>query len=168
MNLFDDPRIDSRIADLLGPQLVGVIESAFKSMEIAEEEIARARGTDKVDSDDQTWQAFGLLRPTHALMSTEFVYRSHCREILARVRSGFDTRPATDAEIAVNLSEASLSAPVPALAAGLQTRLFKRSFPEQYEQLAIEAEPYERMYGGQLDAWERDLRAKLRQDWRAP
>jgi len=166
MTLFDDPRV----TELLGVGLSNVVESAFRHMAIAEEEIARARGTDETDRDDPVWNAFTLLRATHDRMATEFVYRSHCRELLARVRDGEDTRPGTDAEIAVAIGDASMSVPLHGAVVGLQFRLFKRAFPEQYETLVadgeIEADHYERMYGSELDEWERKLRHRARQDWR--
>ena len=162
--LFDDPRV----AELLGEGLAGAVESAFGSMEIAEEEIAAAGGS-RDDQDDPVWKAFSLLLPTHDLMRrTEFVYRAHCRELLARVRAGEDTRPATDAEIVCGISDASHATPLNGPVVGLQMRLFQRTFPEQFQQLdvGIEVDQYERMYGSQIDEWEARLRRKARQDSR--
>ncbi len=53
------------------------------------------------------YHGFKLLTPSHELMGTEFVYRSHCRQILDRLAAGQDTRPGTDAEIACACADAS-------------------------------------------------------------
>jgi hypothetical protein len=165
-SLFANPRV----AELLGGELTGSLQSIFRAMEIAEEEIVRARGTSEVDREDPVWNAFMLLRTTHPLMQTEFVYRSHCREIVARVRDGKDTRPATDAEIVAGISETSQSFPLNHALVGLQARLFRRAFPVEYKAIAgdLDLDAYERMHGDEMDEWERKLRDKARQDWRTP
>jgi hypothetical protein len=35
---------------------------------------------------DVLWHTLGLLRPTHHVMNTGFVYRAHVRELLGRVK----------------------------------------------------------------------------------
>lgn len=164
MTLFDDPRV----AELLGGPLTTVLRSLFDLVEIAEDEIVVARGglTEKDDT-DPLWLAFPLLRATHDRMTTEFVYRAHCRELLARVRDGQDTRPATDAELALVISETSLRHPLPSELLALQMRIFARSFPEQFAMLDIDdLDGYERREGRQADEWEHRLRRRARQDWR--
>lgn len=162
MSLFDDPRV----AELIGPEFARSVGGIFRAMEIAEEEIAEARGTTKVDKDDPVWDAFALLRTTDPLMSTEFVYRAHCRELLERVKAGEDTRPATDAEIACGITRASHEVPMHGAIVGLQARLFKRAFPDKFDRLGIDLDLYERMHGREMDEWERKLRRKAAQDWR--
>lgn len=162
-----EPRLT--LADLL-PEL-GAIESVFRCMEIAEEEIAAARGgRTEADPDDPLWRSFTLLRTTHEQMSTEFVYRAHCRELLERVRRGADTRPATDAEMALALMDVSLVTPMTGAATGLQFRVFKRRFPAQYASLfadgSANADDYEKLYGPAIDEHETFTRKKLAQDWR--
>jgi hypothetical protein len=70
------------VDDLLGGSLAGI----FERMEWAEEEIEQARARHPQHA-DRIYHAFLLLRPNEALhrMQTEFVYRSHCRELLDRV-----------------------------------------------------------------------------------
>jgi hypothetical protein len=161
--LFDD----SKVGELLGVGLAGAISGAFRSMEIAEEEIARARGTDERDENDPVWCAFALLRSTDdLLMRNESTYRAHCRELLARVMQGKDTRPATDAEIMAGITQASLEAPMHGAIVGLQGRLMSRALPDEFESVGLDLEQYERMYGREMDEWEARLRRKARQDWR--
>jgi hypothetical protein len=63
-------------------------------------------------------------------MRTEFVYRSHCRELLDRAARGEDTRPGTAAECCIALSETSLRVPLRTSAAGLYARMWTRAqFP---------------------------------------
>jgi hypothetical protein len=161
-NLF----ADARVLELLGGGFASTIARVFRQVEIAEEEIATARGTSEQDQADPVWNAFPLLRATHDLMASEFIYRAHVRELLDRVSKGHDTRPATDAEIAVNVSEASLSTPLHGRAVGLQMRLFARAFPDKFAQLGFDLDQYERMYGREIDELESDFRRKLRHDWR--
>jgi hypothetical protein len=162
--LFDDPRV----AELLGSDLTNVVGTVFHDMSIAEEEIARARGTETTDRDDPVWNAFRLLLATHPVMRTEFVYRAHVRELLARVAAGEDTRPGTDAEILGGISEASQAMPLSRALVCLQARLFKRALPDKYELIAddLDLDTYERTDGREADDWERKLRHKARQDWR--
>ncbi len=62
----------------------------FEAMEWAEDEITQAQQRHPAKADLQ-WTTFKLLVPTHDLMRTEFVYRSHVRELLERVACGEDT-----------------------------------------------------------------------------
>jgi hypothetical protein len=163
--LFADPRV----VELLGGGLAREIDGLFRQMAIAEEMIADARGgKTEPDKDDPLWGAFRLVRPTHARMSTEFVYRAHLRELLRRVQAGEDTRPGTDAEIVCGISEASYAFPLNRALTGLQARLFQRSMPEQFEVIAdaIDLETYERTESREMDEWEARLRRKASQEWR--
>lgn len=160
--LFDDPRV----ADLLGASLSRVMAGVFASVEIAEEEIARARDGAEWDSDDPLWQSFKLMRPTHDLMTTEFVYRAHCRELLERVRAGEDTRPGTDAEISLLISDGSQRTPLHGDVVALQMRIFARAYPEQAQEVFDDLSPYEHVHGQGADEWESKLRDKCRQGWR--
>src|SRR5437016_3464821 len=74
----------------------------FDRMDWAEDEISKAQQRHP-ECADVLYHAFRLLTPSpipQQASPAEFVYRSHCRELLERVASGQDTRPATDAEIA--------------------------------------------------------------------
>ena len=105
---LDDPKV----VDLLGDSLASTLTSVFGQIEIAEQEIVAARGgKTEPDDDDPLWRAFMLLRATDDLMVTEYVYRAHVREILARVAAGQPTAPATDTELVCAISRASQVAP---------------------------------------------------------
>lgn len=79
----------------------GAIERTFRAMDIAEQELKRGRDRPGL---------FALLLPPTGMMSlADDVYRSHCRELIARKRD-FDL--ATDAELLVALVETSQLAPL--------------------------------------------------------
>ncbi len=155
--LFSDPRVK----ELLGAGLTRSVEEAFGMIDIAEAEIAAARGgKTEADPEDPLWTAFPLLVPSDGLIRTEVVFRAHVRELLERVKEGKDTRPGTDAEIVSAISRASYSFPLQRSLVGLQGRLFKRRFPELFEQLdgVLDVVMYERMYGPEIDELEAQLR----------
>lgn len=106
------------------------VAGLFEIMAWAEEEIEAARRRHAVDA-DTLWHSFTLLVPRHELMSTEFVYRSHAGEILERVATGEDTRPATAAEVCCVLAQASQVTPLNSVASGLYCRMWQRAFPDQ-------------------------------------
>src|SRR5215470_1857302 len=69
------------------------MEGVSRQMEWAEDEIGQAMQRHPSEC-DVLYHSFSLLRPTHKLMATEFVYRSHCQEILERLITDADTRRA--------------------------------------------------------------------------
>lgn len=114
------------VDDLLGGGLSGI----FERMEWAEDEIEKARARHPRHA-DRIFHSFLLLTPTHERMETEFVYRSHARELLDRVAAGADTRPATAAEICCAMLEVSLRTPLKSAAMGLYLRMWQAAgFPE--------------------------------------
>lgn len=116
----------SVVEGLLGPGMRGV----FAALEWAEEEIVAARRR-RPECSDRLYHSFRLLTPTHDRMRTEFVYRSHCAELLDRVAAGEDTRAGTAAEVCCALLEASLTTPLKSSATGLYMRMWQRArFPE--------------------------------------
>jgi hypothetical protein len=82
---------------------------AFERMEWAEQEIAAAQARHPQQA-GRIWHSFSLFQPNPGLgrMTSEMVYRSHCREILDRVAAGEDTRPGTAAEGCCALRNMSL------------------------------------------------------------
>ena len=134
-------------------------------MEWAEEEITRARRRHPSRA-DIIHHAFGVLAPRDIGpgMGTEFVYRGHVRELLARVAAGADLRPATAAEICLALVETSLQAPMHGPAAGLCFRMWQQAFPdnELTAEFAIQQGSYEHLHGSRIDELEAYLRHKLR------
>ncbi|MEU6130977.1 hypothetical protein ABZ805_17550 [Saccharopolyspora sp. NPDC047091] len=121
--------MNSPISAALG-NLGREITSTFEALGWAEDEIDAARTRHPEDA-DTLWHSFALLPPRHELMSTEFVYRSHAKEILERVAGGHDTRPATAAEVCCVLAEASQVTPLTSVASGLYCRMWRRAFPDQ-------------------------------------
>ena len=97
----------------------------FECMDWAEEEIAAARARFPRAA-DLLFHSFTLLRPGTNLTrsGTEFVYRSHCRELLDRVARGHDTRTATAAEICCVLGTVSHEAKLNSAAFGLYLRMW--------------------------------------------
>lgn len=107
-------------------QLPGVVGGLFGAMEIAEEEIKAAQLTRVQGS-----TAFLALCPSPALRGKDLsLYRAHAREILQRIKSGADLRPATDAELLAVFSDTSLIAPFGRNAAAAFEALFARVMPE--------------------------------------
>ncbi len=120
--------ITAALDDMLGGGIGDMLAGAFKKMDWAEDEITRAQKRHPGQA-DLMWHCFKLLNPTHELMGTEWLYRSHCRELLDRMAAGQDTRPGTAAEICCQCSDASQLAPLTESAAGLYGRMFSRATP---------------------------------------
>jgi hypothetical protein len=139
--------------------------SIFAAIDWAEDEIAKARK--RHPRKPELWATFDLLRPTHDLMRTEFVYRAHCRELLERAAAGQDTRPGTDAEVALVCAGESEHAPLTEAATGLYFRVWARAFPSRAVVDEQTRDHYEAMHGTSIDRLERTTRTKARQDWRA-
>lgn len=153
------PALAGKLDEVLGGGLMGELAGIFERMEWAEEEVARARKRHPAAS-DRIWHSFSLLTPTHDLMSTEFVYRSHCRELLDRVAAGQDTRPGTAAEVCAACSESSLLAPLTETGAGLYARMWMQAFPQHRHVWGDQAPHYESLRGTLIDDAERDMRRK--------
>jgi hypothetical protein len=165
---------DPQVQAILGGPLANLVGRVFGDIEIAEDEIRIARGRtgdepwDEADRDDPLWQSFKLLR-VEGGMPSEKVYRAHCKEILERVAAGQDTRPGTDAEVMVAISQASQEVPLHGSIVGLQLRMFKRRLPDDHQQLLDalgDGGDYEAMFGREIDEWDGQLRRKATQSWR--
>lgn len=141
-------------------RIEALVELAFAQASWADDEVAHAID-DHPAHRDSLWHAKSLLTPTADIMRTEFVYRSHCRQLLARVVSQGDTRLPTDAEIAAACSETSLHAPLSPGGATVYMRAFARAFPDKADVLSDQAESYEVVGGTSADALERRLRKQL-------
>jgi hypothetical protein len=131
----------------------------FEQMDWAEDEITRAKVRAPGDG-DSLYHSFCLLTPTHELMGQEFVYRSHCREILNRVINGEDTRPGTAAEICCALCDVSQVAPMTLAGTGLYIRMWGAAFPSKRHVLG-NGEHYEALDGSGIDDAEATSRRKL-------
>ena len=139
----------------LGKMLAGL----FEQMEWAEDEIGRAQKRNPQHR-DRLYHSFKLLCEPHELMKQEFVYRSHCREILARVIAGQDTRPGTAAEVCLACCESSQLAPLTDTAAGLYGRMWKAAgFPGEHWD--DRQQHHEALSASLIDDAEREMRRKL-------
>jgi hypothetical protein len=139
----------------------------FQQMEWAEEEIELAQRLHPAQA-DLLWTTFRLLVPTHHLMQTEFVYRSHCRELLERVAGGQDTRPGTSAEVAIACSQTSLVAPLTTSGTGLYLRAWAKAFPDRpiTDDAGERLAHHEALKGDVIDEHEARARRTLSQPWR--
>ena len=135
------------------------LASVFGQMEWAEDEIAQARRRRPAQA-DTLYHSFLLLTPTHNLMTTEFVYRAHCRELLERVAAGSDTRPGTAAEVCCACCDSSQLAPLTSPAAGLYHRMWAAAFPDK-PTFAETQEAHEVLEGSTIDDLEATMRRKL-------
>ncbi|MFJ9167336.1 hypothetical protein ACIRPK_23735 [Kitasatospora sp. NPDC101801] len=138
---------------------------------MVEEEIAAARERHGEKEQGAIWNAFLLMQHTEPLESAPRLYRAHVRELLERVATGQDTRPATDAELLASVSAGSVQGPLGPAAACLAMRLLAR-LPAG-DTLPLDTEPrvvedYERVHGSEADKMAEDLRAILTQAWRIP
>jgi hypothetical protein len=139
----------------------------FEQMGWAEDEIEQAQYRHP-DQAALLWTTFRLMVPTQDLMRTEFVYRSHCRELLERAARGQDTRPGTAAELVIVCCHTSQLAPLNTTGAGLYMRMWGKAFPDQpaFEDVADRLDHYEALKGEVMDEQEATMRQKLVQPWR--
>jgi hypothetical protein len=139
----------------------------FAQMEWAEDEIERAQRRHPARA-ALLWTTFRLLVPTQDLMRTEFVYRSHCRELLERAAAGEDTRPGTSAELAIACCNTSLIAPLTTSGSGLYLRVWVKAFPDHpvFDDGTERLDHYEALEGAAMDEHEAAMRRKFSQPWR--
>lgn len=141
------------------------IGSVLQQIEWAENEVKVEAGicTDKTVGLG-LWHTFSLLTPNPRCgdgMRTEFVYRSHCRELLRRVQDGEDTRLATNAELALICSNTSLLAPLNNVAVSCYMHVWQRAFPNKPVFDNLDAEAYTAVaHGADLELI-RDMRRKF-------
>ena len=144
--------------------LAGVWGRTLDLMEVAEEEIEAARQRAGETERGPLWGAYMLLSPPRDLRPyPDALYRAHCREILARVAAGSDTRPATFAQIAAMCERSSQDAPLTEDAGALYWRAFRYCFPEEAARLGYD---FRESYPGRIDELESWARKNLRDDER--
>ena len=110
---------------------IGAINSIFRAMEIAEEEIDKAqeRHPEAAEAIDD---AFKMLTISRVFRGRPYeLYRAHCAELLDRVATGEDLELATRAEVLVSLADASLEVPLSHTAGALYLDLFTEVFGEE-------------------------------------
>lgn len=139
--------------------MLSTTELIARQLAWAEDEIEAA--TDRHPAErDLLYHGHALLTPRFTAMTTEFVYRSHCRELLERLATGADTRPATAAEICCLCSDISLRVPFNTTAAGLYIRTWSAAFPDKPLENDNRAH-YEALKGAEIDDLEAFVRRKL-------
>ncbi|GAB3500429.1 hypothetical protein [Amycolatopsis cihanbeyliensis] len=109
-------------------EVASLLKGVFQRLDWAEDEIREAMRRHSSER-DLLYHSVPLLAATHRLMATEFVYRSHCRELLERLVNDADTRPGTAAEACCLCSDLSLRAPLRSPVAGLCFRIWATAFP---------------------------------------
>ncbi|SDP96402.1 hypothetical protein SAMN04487905_12024 [Actinopolyspora xinjiangensis] len=130
----------------------------FDQMAWCEDEIQAAQRRHP-HAADTLYHSWTLLHPTTARMSTEFVYRSHGREILERVAAGEDTRPGSAAEIVIALCEVAKTTPITTAAEGVLFRLWAEAFPDQQD-IDLHRSHRETLYNDRIDDVESLMRSK--------
>lgn len=165
--MLDTMQVEQAGADALAALLdstTGELAGAFERIGWGEDEIARAIRRHPGHR-DVLWHAFKLLSPRElgTGIYTEFVYRSHAAELLERVASAADTRPATAAELVVVCGEASHKAPMHSAGAGLYFRMWLKAFPNHplTSEHAAQQVHYEKLFAASIDEMEAELRRKV-------
>lgn len=132
----------SDLLDLIAAPSVSLIGRTFARMEIAEDEIARAKERHPTAA-ARLDRAFGILCPTAPIndKSTD-VYRAHVAELLDRVARDEDTTLATRAEVLCLLLDTSLKAPLRPEAQACAERLFAGVTGEPAPGPGATAEPW--------------------------
>jgi hypothetical protein len=159
--------LDKLTGGSTGSDFGRLLDRCFAQMEWAEDEIKQAQGRHP-EAAAKLWDTFRLLRGTHELMNTEFVYRAHARELLERVCGDEDCRWPTDVEIVCGLSEASLRAPLNTKAVTLYMRLFARLFPNKAPFEGLDASAFEHVAGDGADDLYTEVKraSRTQQRWR--
>lgn len=126
----------------LGPT-VDRLESIFKTMEWAEDEIAAAERAYPTEA-ARIHQCFLPLQPSPVIsvLMNERIYRAHVRELLHRVAERKPLTTATFAELCILFSYASLAAPLNQDGTATYNYCFKQAFGEDVAE----------KYGFSLDA----------------
>ncbi|MGH3403813.1 MAG: hypothetical protein ACRDRJ_15140 [Streptosporangiaceae bacterium] len=147
------------IAELLA-RVQAEVTGAAALVDVAEDEIGQAAARHP-QAADHLFHSFRLLLPAFDARAwgTEFVLRAHCRELLERVARGEDTRPGTNAECLLAISQVAVEVPLNGAAAGFCFRMWSGAFPGH--ELSDRGQHYEALYGSAIDDIERWTRAKL-------
>lgn len=156
-------KIEKAITEVIGGPLAATIASTFALMEVAEQEIQKAK--DNAPTDQETiHNAFAYLYPSPALRGkNEELYRKHAQEMIERVRTGKDTRPATDAEILCGLSEWTLENSPGQDASALYLTLATELIPAALVKDPVPDHELEGSYPGAVTELKNKLRRRLTQ-----
>jgi hypothetical protein len=135
------------------------MEDVSRQLEWAEDEIGQAMERHPSQR-DVLYHSFSLLRPTHELMSTEFVYPIALPGDPGTLVADADTRPGTAAEVCCICCDMSLRVPLRSPAAGLYLRMWTAAFPDQ-PMFAEPSQHHEALEASTIDDLETTLRRKL-------
>jgi len=155
-----NPDRESVSLDAILAQTHGILAPVFVQIDWAEDEINRAQQRHP-GRRNAIYHAFLLLVSTHDRMQQEFVYRSHCRELLDRVATHRCTRPGTAAEVAIAVSVASQAAPLTTTQFGLYSRMWTSAGFPRLDGLNDTTVHYEAIASTRIDELEQWARAKL-------
>jgi hypothetical protein len=158
-----DHRTSEADPAVLSVAIQAEVGSLLVPIDWAEDEIAAASRRHPGQA-DLLFHAFRRLTPRDigSGMGTEFVYRGHARELLDRVASGTDLRPATAAEICLVLSKVSQRTPIHGAGAGLYFRMWQAAFTDHpaTAELVGDQSAYQYLHGTEIDELEAMLRRK--------
>ena len=107
-----------------GGNVFGIMKSMFRDMELAEQEVSRAKEMNPMFT-DVIQDGFQYLHQGSLSHLSPNVYRWHCREILQRLVDNEDPRQMTKAEGMLIIQEGSLLAPLQQDWGYLYTEWFK-------------------------------------------
>jgi|GEM_PF-2392648 len=155
-----NPDRESVSLDAILAQTRDLLAPVFAQIDWAEDEIDRAQRRHP-GSRNAIYHAFLLLLSTHDRMQQEFVYRSHCRELLDRVATHRCTRPGTAAEVAIALAVASQAAPLSTTEFGLYSRMWTVAGFPHLDAISETAVHYEAIASTHINELEQRARAKL-------
>jgi hypothetical protein len=131
----------------------------FGALTIAEEEIAAARLPKKLSST----VFLAVVPPPIFEGKTDALYRSHVRELIARVKSGADLSLGTDAECLCAMLEVATQAPLTPSGNAVAHELFRRVFPKRAADMdATDGGIVRETWAGQVDEDITAMRRKLR------
>jgi hypothetical protein len=142
--------------------LTDELSSTFIQMDWADDEIYAAMRRHPAAADDlfHSFKLLNVSETNNPRLSTEFIYRAHCRELLDRVARGEDTRPGTGVEVCCMLLEISKITPLKSEAVSVLFRLWPKLFPHLGE-LVDDQDHREALYGSTIDDNEADSRKQL-------
>lgn len=140
-----------------GMPLGSAVGRVFDFMGIAEEEIERAKLAHPKHA-KSIHASFDLLMPGKLISTSEDLYRSHCRELLARVVKGGDVKPGTNAECCHAFMTMSLKSPLRGGAATAYRTALLTALPRLANRLEWDAQED---YAGETEEILRDLRCRI-------
>jgi hypothetical protein len=136
--------------------------AGLAAVEWTDDEIRLAIGRHPAAEND-LFHSFRIVVPSilTPAWNTEFVYRGHVRELLARVAARLNTRPGTAAECCIAMAEVSKAIPLHGAAAGFYLRMAGYAFPGHALFDPSLIAHYEKAHRAGMDRYERFVRRRL-------